>query len=40
VQSALFDVLNETPEVKIYGNSNQVRIVTKYLLMILQKLLA
>lgn len=32
VQSALFDVLNETPEVKIYGNSNQVRIVTKYLL--------
>ncbi|MDD3630740.1 MAG: protein translocase subunit SecDF [Bacteroidales bacterium] len=32
VQSALFDVLKETPEVKIYGNSNQVRIVTKYLL--------
>lgn len=32
VQSSLFNVLNETPEVKIYGNSNQVRIVTKYLL--------
>lgn len=32
VQSALFDVIKETPEVKIYGNSNQVRIVTKYLL--------
>lgn len=32
VQSAIFNVLNETPEVKIYGNNNQVRIVTKYLL--------
>lgn len=32
VQSSLFKVLNEVPEVKIYGNNNQVRIVTKYML--------
>ncbi len=32
VQSSLFKVLKEVPEVKIYGNNNQVRIVTKYML--------